>query len=1299
VLHLEDSPRDAELVQQNLETGGLACDIVLVDGKEAFEAALARNVYDIIFCDHNLPYDGRSVIKLAREKLPLVPIISLSGTLGEEEAVECLKLGATDYVLKHGLERLVPAVRRALQEAEEHRARLQAEAESRASEEQFRAMFEMAAIGMAQTDPHTGQWLRVNKKMCAITGYSAAELLKMRVPELTHPDDREKDWSQFERVVRGEAANYRMEKRYVRKDGTVAWVNVNMTIIRDAAGQPVRAMATIEEITERRQAEQRVRELNLLLRAIGAVNALMVRERDPKRLLTEACEILVETRGYRFAWIGLVEPGSKRVMPQACAGKDSGYFDSLTITWDETPSGRGPIGTAIRTGNPVSCQDIATDPRLAPYREDAKDHGVASLAAMPMTYDSRVLGALVVYSARAGTFDAEELGLLNALAGDLAFALQSIEHRQERNRAEAALLQREKYFRALTEGATDVTSLLDADGTMRYQSPSSEQVFGYRPDELFGRNAFEFIYPDDQARVQQALAELTATPGATTRIEFRFRHKEGSWHMLEATARNLLDDPNVKGVVVNSRDNTERNRLEEALRESESLLRESQAIAGLGSYIMDIPTGRWKSSEVLNRVLGLDPAYDRSVAGWVALVHSEDRAMMLDYFNNEVLARGQSFDKEYRIIRRSDQAVRWVHGLGRLEFDSEGRPWKMLGTIQDITERKQAEAALQLGKRAINAATEGICITRSAAAGAELVYVNQGFERLTGYRAEEVLGRNIQFLQGAETSPAAVDSLRAAIEAGEACTLELLNYRKDGTRFWNRVSITPVTNDAGAVSHFVAILDDVTWGKEAELALRDLSQFNREIIDSAQEGIVVYGPDLKYKVWNHYMERLSGCSAAEVLGKRAVEVFPFLHAPEMAAAWAKALAGGEPTTMEFEYRVPRTDRRGWASDTSGPLRDSQGKLVGIISLVRDITERKRAREELHASEVRYRRLFEAAKDGVLILDAETGIVLDVNPFLLQLLGSSRETILGKKVWELGFFKDILANQANFETLRQQEHIRYEDKPLKTTDGRVIDVEFVSNVYLADHQKVIQCNIRDITARKRTEWLELIYRDQLRALAARIETMREEERTRISREIHDELGQMLTAIKMDLRWMEHRLDEFGDDRRVNLILDKLVATAELTDATVKIVQRIAAELRPGILDKLGLPIALQYEAARFQERTGITCRLVVPAETPPLKPEAATTFFRIFQEAVTNVARHAQATAVEVELQPQADGCRLEIRDNGKGMAGVDLPHLKSLGLLGMRERATLLGGEVSFAPRPGGGTVVTVWIPNSPTNA
>jgi PAS domain S-box-containing protein len=460
--------------------------------------------------------------------------------------------------------------------------------------------------------------------------------------------------------------------------------------------------------------------------------------------------------------------------------------------------------------------------------------------------------------------------------------------------------------------------------------------------------------------------------------------------------------------------------------------------------------------------------------------------------------------------------------------------------------------------------------------------------------------------------------------------------------------------------------------------------------------IAVVDRDYRYLIVNRAFLSYRGLGRGQVVGRTVAEVLGKEFFEQFVKEKLDECFAGRTARFELSYTYPDLGQRSLFVSylpVEGPAGVDRAACV-----MEDITNGKRAQEELRASEVRYRRLFEAAKDGVLILDAETGMVEDVNPFLVQLLGISREALLRKKIWELGFFKDIVANQDHFKELQEAEYIRYDDKPLETADGRRIDVEFVSNVYGVSHQKVIQCNIRDISARKLTEWRALIYKDQLRALSARIETMREEERTRISREIHDELGQMLTGIKMDLRWMEHRLDEFGDDRRVNPILDKLAATSELTDATVKTVQRIAAELRPGILDKLGLPTALQYEVAQFQERTGIACQLVVPDDSLALPPEAATTFFRIFQEALTNVSRHAEAKAVEARLLLEGDACVLEIRDNGKGMAGVDLTNPKSLGLLGMQERAALLSGGVSFAPRPGGGTVVTVRIPSRPTS-
>jgi two-component system cell cycle sensor histidine kinase/response regulator CckA len=154
--------------------------------------------------------------------------------------------------------------------------------------------------------------------------------------------------------------------------------------------------------------------------------------------------------------------------------------------------------------------------------------------------------------------------------------------------------------------------------------------------------------------------------------------------------------------------------------------------------------------------------------------------------------------------------------------------------------------------------------------------------------------------------------------------------------------------------------------------------------------------------------------------------------------------------------------------TITPVRSESGAITHFIGIMHDVTGRKHAEEALRASEIRYRRLFESAKDGILILDAKTGIIDDVNPFLVELLGFSREAFLGKEIWELGCFKDIVANQTHLAELQKKGYIRYEDKPLEAADGRRIEVEFVSNVYLVKDREVIQCNVRDVTERKRAD---------------------------------------------------------------------------------------------------------------------------------------------------------------------------------------------------------------------------------------
>jgi signal transduction histidine kinase len=214
--------------------------------------------------------------------------------------------------------------------------------------------------------------------------------------------------------------------------------------------------------------------------------------------------------------------------------------------------------------------------------------------------------------------------------------------------------------------------------------------------------------------------------------------------------------------------------------------------------------------------------------------------------------------------------------------------------------------------------------------------------------------------------------------------------------------------------------------------------------------------------------------------------------------------------------------------------------------------------------------------------------------------------------------------------------------------------------------------------------------QLRALAARVQSASEEERTRIARKIHDELGQQLTALNMDVAWLLRRLGNAGEREP---LMERLQAMSTLTDSTIHTVRRIATELRPGVLDDLGLKDAIEWQAHEFQARSGIELRVLAPEDALDVGAEIATALFRSFQEVLTNAARHSHAKKIEVRLQWSDGAVVLEVKDDGRGITPDEATRPASLGLLGMRERAALLGGTFSIKGIPGGGTTVTIRVP------
>ena len=248
--------------------------------------------------------------------------------------------------------------------------------------------------------------------------------------------------------------------------------------------------------------------------------------------------------------------------------------------------------------------------------------------------------------------------------------------------------------------------------------------------------------------------------------------------------------------------------------------------------------------------------------------------------------------------------------------------------------------------------------------------------------------------------------------------------------------------------------------------------------------------------------------------------------------------------------------------------------------------------------------------------------------------------------------------------------------------------YPTNGSTTDGRRIYFHMVTDITDRKRAETELITSREELRDLSRHLESVREEERTKLAREIHDELGQMLTGLKMDVSWMAKRLAEPEES-----LLEKTTTMDGLIDEAIQTVKRISSELRPGVLDHLGLAAAIEWQAQELEKRTEISFEFKSSPGEIVLDEGRSTTIFRICQEALTNVVRHAKASKVKIDLRKKSGNIVLKISDNGKGIEDVRLSDSEAFGLIGMRERARSWGGNVKIDSSPGKGTVVAATIP------
>jgi len=758
--------------------------------------------------------------------------------------------------------------------------------------------------------------------------------------------------------------------------------------------------------------------------------------------------------------------------------------------------------------------------------------------------------------------------------GDISHVIIQHTDITERKQAEDALKESEEKFREMANLLPQIVFEIDLNGVMTYVNDQSFAVLGYKNTELVGQKSVMVHIPEERDRVVDLLQRKPSWNEIVDR-EFTMLRKDGTVFTALIYTNGILKDNNLvglRGIIV---DISERKQSEEKLRENELFLKETQKIARLGSYSFNLTTNFWSSSDVLNEIFGIPADFDKSLEGWTSIIHPDWQKTMLDYFLQEVIGNRTNFDKNYKVIRQNDKAERWVHGIGELQFDNNQQVIRMIGSIQDITDIKMAEEALQKSEMFLRTFIE-----------------NSPFE----------------------------------IWARDMNNIGIIENKK-------------------MIDHFGSIL-----GKTSE----EFSAKDPKIVE----------------LWNKNSKRVyAGETVDDVVEYESDNNILFFH------------------QIIF------------------PIKNKE-EIIGIAGFNIDITERKRIESELMETQSLYLSFIEQLPNAVFRKDLQGRYVL-VNSHFCELKGVSKEEFMGATATEIAA-KEILVhadNERSVKYAQSGEDVHKQilktgksfesEEEYPTPDGKVIYLHVLKMPVIDSNGAIIgsQGIMFDITESKLIELALNESEEQLKKFASHLQNVREEEKIALAREIHDDLGQILVALKIDMGLLKQKViksNVFAGSKDILAKFDNMVI---LIDDTIKTARRIMNGLRPEQIELLGFVEATKTYLLDFEERHHISCQFNHAILELEMSTSQAVALFRIVQEALNNIVKHAKATVIIINLTNPAGKLMLEIIDNGVGFDTNKNGRQESYGLIGMKERVFLLEGELNITSKIGEGTTVKVEIP------
>ena len=480
----------------------------------------------------------------------------------------------------------------------------------------------------------------------------------------------------------------------------------------------------------------------------------------------------------------------------------------------------------------------------------------------------------------------------------------------------------------------------------------------------------------------------------------------------------------------------------------------------------------------------------------------------------------------------------------------------------------------------------------------------------------------------------------------------------------------------------------------AQKALQESEEVFRTLTETVSAGIYIYR-DAKVIYVNPMAEQFTGYSRKELLG---MDLLDLIHPNfrDQVRARVQERQRGWQAQARFEDKIlTKNGEERWV-DVSSAGTVFRGEPAVIVTTF-DITARKRAEEELQQSEERYRTLFETSPQAVGVYDSNLRLLMN-NKRGATLFGfDPAEDLTGSDAYSFVAPEDKERVRSLIDIMIATGKLAVFECTGLRRDNTRFDMEVRATLIhnVNEQPSFILTVASDITDRKLAEKALKASRERLRALSARMQSAREEEGTRIAREIHDELGGALTGLKWDLEGIESRLLSTNGSSTIDDVRKQIGSMTGLIESTINTVRRISSELRPGVLDDLGLVAAIEWQGQQFQKRTGLNVHWESELDIVEVSREAATAVFRIFQEVLTNVLRHSHAKNVYVQLLQHSEQLELKVIDDGRGITEEEKQNTMSFGLLGMRERALLVGGEVRITGTPAEGTTVVVTVPLS----